>query len=157
MAETKKLQKAYNECGGVEQHLQTKLWSVELVDDSNLYLYKARIIGPDNTPYAGQEYELSINAANTDYPTKPPAVKFVKKIPYHANVYRDGKICVDILQDQWSAAFKMENILLSLLILLDAPNTSSPANGEAAKAYDNDATEGKQMFASIVRQKYDSS
>ena len=34
-----------------------------------------------------------------EYPNKPPTVKFVSKM-FHPNVYADGGICLDILQNR---------------------------------------------------------
>ena len=32
----------------------------------------------------------------TDYPNKPPSVKFVSDM-WHPNVYADGRVCISIL------------------------------------------------------------
>lgn len=151
--ERKQLQKAYDKLGGADEHLKSKLWKIE-PDGDNLLKHTATIIGPEDTPYAGQIYTLSISAEQNAYPSKPPKVRFTGTIPFHANVYENGNICVDILQSEWSAAYKMENILLSLLILLNVPNTSSPANPIASRAYDNDQTDDKREFAKLVEQHY---
>ena len=34
-----------------------------------------------------------------EYPNKPPTVRFVSKM-FHPNVYADGGICLDILQNR---------------------------------------------------------
>ena len=44
-----------------------------------------------------------------DYPNKPPAVRFLSHI-FHPNVYGDGKICLDILQNQWSPIYDIAAI-----------------------------------------------
>ena len=72
------------------------------VDDSNIYLWGATIIGPAESPYAGGVFSLQIHIP-TDYPLAPPKVQFVTKI-CHPNVKPDGSICMDILKDQWSPA-----------------------------------------------------
>ena len=35
------------------------------------------------------------------YPEKPPRVRFTSEV-FHPNVYSDGTLCMDIIQDQWS-------------------------------------------------------
>jgi hypothetical protein len=35
-----------------------------------------------------------------NYPEKPPRVRFTSEI-FHPNVYGDGTLCMDIIQDQW--------------------------------------------------------
>lgn len=50
-------------------------------------------------------------------------------------VYADGGICLDILQNKWTASYDVTAILASIQSLLPDPNPNSPANAEAAKLY----------------------
>eukprot|EP00831_Metopus_contortus_P037274 TRINITY_DN2937_c0_g2_i4.p1 TRINITY_DN2937_c0_g2~~TRINITY_DN2937_c0_g2_i4.p1 ORF type:complete len:105 (+),score=12.04 TRINITY_DN2937_c0_g2_i4:243-557(+) len=75
-----------------------------------------------------------------DYPNKAPSVRFLTKM-FHPNIYNDGKICLDILQNQWSPIYDISAILTSIQSLLCDPNPNSPANGEAAKLYQENRRE----------------
>ncbi|RMZ54844.1 hypothetical protein APUTEX25_000361 [Auxenochlorella protothecoides] len=66
------------------------------------------------------------------YPDLPPRVRFTSEI-YHPNVYADGTLCMDIIQDQWSPCHSVCSILTSVQSLLTDPNPQSPANPEAAQ------------------------
>jgi len=57
---------------------------------------------------------------------------------WHPNVYADGVLCLDIIQDQWKPIYTTGNILLSIQSMLSDPNVMSPANPEAAKQYEVD-------------------
>ena len=46
-----------------------------------------------------------------EYPNKPPVVRFVSKM-FHPNVYADGSICLDILQNRWSPTYDVSSILV---------------------------------------------
>ncbi|KAK4402316.1 Ubiquitin-conjugating enzyme E2 1 [Sesamum angolense] len=48
-----------------------------------------------------------------DYPNKPPTVRFVSRM-FHPNIYVDGSICLDILQNQWSPIYDVAAILTSI-------------------------------------------
>ena len=72
-----------------------------------------------------------------EYPNKPPSVKFLSKI-FHPNVYATGKICLDILQNQWSPIYDIAAILTSIQSLLSDPNPTSPANAEASQLFEKD-------------------
>lgn len=50
-----------------------------------------------------------------DYPNKPPKVQFVTKC-FHPNVYANGGICLDILQNQWSPIYDIAAILTSIQV-----------------------------------------
>jgi len=99
----------------------------------NIYQWKATIKGPQDTPYAGGLFTLSINFPN-DYPFSPPKVKFETKI-YHCNVNEQGYICLDILKDQWSPALTIHKVLLSISSLLSDPNPDDPLVGDIAALY----------------------
>lgn len=66
-----------------------------------------------------------------EYPNKPPKVKFTSKL-FHPNIYKDGNICLDILNTNWSPIYDVSSILTSIQSLLSDPNPNSPANAEAA-------------------------
>ena len=53
---------------------------------------------PDDTPWEDGTFKLTLEF-NEEYPNKAPKVKFVSKM-FHPNVYADGSICLDILQNQ---------------------------------------------------------
>ena len=57
---------------------------------------------------------------------------------YILQVYSDGKICIDILQNQWSPIYDISGILTSIQSLLSDPNPASPANAEASQLYEGD-------------------
>ncbi|CAF0931142.1 unnamed protein product [Rotaria sp. Silwood1] len=103
------------------------------LNESNLFEWQAIITGPDDTPYEGGIYELYISIP-CDYPVKPPRVRFKTEV-FHPNIYKNGDICIDILQNQWSQVMSIEKILISIRSLLNEPNINSPANPEAALLY----------------------
>ena len=53
----------------------------------------------------------------SNYPYAPPVLKFASPC-FHPNVDMSGNICLDILQDKWSAVYSAHTILLSLQSLL---------------------------------------
>jgi ubiquitin-conjugating enzyme E2 R len=116
--------------------------AVELKDD-NLYEWRVYIEGPKETMYEGGIFQLLMKFPN-DYPMSPPVVTFVSDF-WHPNVYTDGKVCISILhppgademsgelpEERWLPTQTVTTILLSIISLLNAPNTSSPANVDAS-------------------------
>lgn len=102
----------------------------KILDSNDIMNWKASIYGPKNSIFEGGKYDLEIKFS-LDYPTKPPSVRFLTPI-FHPNVYKDGKICVDILQSEWTPSLNVNSILISLRSLLLDPNNNSPANRDAA-------------------------
>ena len=118
-----------------------------LEEFSNIMLWQGTLEGPKDTPYENGKFKIQFTF-DTDYPIKPTSVKFLQYI-YHPNLYKDGKICVDILQSQeWSPAQNVRTIIHSLRSLFMDPNPSSPANREAAELYMKD----KVLYTARVKE-----
>ena len=106
-------------------------------EDTDIFKWKATIIGPEDTPYHGGVFNLSI-LFPSDYPFKPPKIKFTTKI-LHPNINGSGNICLDILQGrQWSPALTISKVLLSISSLLSDPNPDDPLDVRAANIYNED-------------------
>jgi len=110
------------------------------------------IFGPDDTPWDGGTFKLTLQFTE-DYPNKPPTVRFVSKM-FHPNIYADGSICLDILQNQWSPIYDVAAILTSIQSLLCDPNPNSPANSEAARMYSENRREYNRRVREIVEQSW---
>ncbi len=54
---------------------------------------------------------------------------------FHPNIYNDGRICLDMLQNQWSPIYDVWAILTAIKSLLADPNTLSPANVNASTIF----------------------
>ncbi|CAK5264858.1 unnamed protein product [Mycena citricolor] len=102
--------------------------------DGNLFEWVGTIDGAPETIYAGLSFRISISFP-PNYPYVAPAIKFDTPC-YHPNVdINSGAICLDILQDKWSAVYSVQTILLSLQSLLGEPNNASPLNVDAANQW----------------------
>ena len=73
-------------------------------DGDSLFSWVGTIQGAADTVYEGMSYKLSLKFP-TDYPFKAPTVKFETPC-FHPNVDQYGNICLDILKDKWSAAYR---------------------------------------------------
>ncbi|KAH9981465.1 ubiquitin-conjugating enzyme [Lactifluus volemus] len=104
--------------------------------DANLLEWVGTIEGPAGTYYGGMSFKIAIHFP-PNYPYVPPVIKFESPC-FHPNVdIASGAICLDILQDKWSAVYSVQTILLSLQSLLGEPNNASPLNTEASNLWDS--------------------
>ncbi|CAG2194659.1 UBC4 [Mytilus edulis] len=102
--------------------------------NDDMFTWEGMITGPDKSPYAGGVFFVRIMFPS-DYPFKPPKVKFTTKI-YHPNINgNSGEICLDLLRSQWSPALTISKLLLCITSLLTSPNPDDPLVPEAAKLY----------------------
>eukprot|EP00051_Salpingoeca_urceolata_P035789 m.31308 g.31308 ORF g.31308 m.31308 type:complete len:186 (-) comp9718_c0_seq1:63-620(-) len=120
--------------------------------ENNIMMWNAVIFGPVDTPFEDGAFKLTIEFTE-EYPNKPPTVRFVTKI-FHPNVYADGLICLDILQNRWSPTYNVSGILTSIQSLLDEPNPNSPANSLAAQLYQENKREYERKVLECVEQSW---
>lgn len=145
--------------------------SCGLVSDSNMFDWEVMLMISDDCKYYGgmapSHVYLDIpivNIANFSvlfslgwnfrarlvfppaYPHMPPSLTFQEPVPFHPNIYEDGRLCISILHppeedqygyeaasERWSPVQTPETILLSTISLFHSPNDESPANVEAAR------------------------
>ncbi len=62
----------------------------------------------------GGVFSLRITFSES-YPEKPPRVRFTSEV-YHPNVYSDGTLCMDIIQDAWSPIHNVCTLLTSIQV-----------------------------------------
>lgn len=134
--------------------------AVELKDD-NLHEWRVFIEGPKDTFYEGGVFQLVMKFPQ-DYPMNPPVVSFVSDF-WHPNVYTDGKVCISILhppgvdemsgelpEERWLPTQTVTTILLSIISLLSAPNTSSPANVDASVEWRKNPASYRERIRALV-------
>ncbi|NXB49738.1 UBE2B enzyme, partial [Leucopsar rothschildi] len=139
--------------------------------ENNIMQWNAVIFGPEGTPFEDGKlltfclivfifvwagtFKLVIEFSE-EYPNKPPTVRFLSKM-FHPNVYADGSICLDILQNRWSPTYDVSSILTSIQSLLDEPNPNSPANSQAAQLYQENKREYEKRVSAVVEQSWNDS
>jgi len=126
-------------------------WGLKDTSDNNKWW--ACIIGPEGTPYHGFRIKLNITLPD-NYPFSPPQVSFTSNI-WHPNVSTDGRICLDILQGNWTPALKLLQVLLSISSLLNDPNPASPLNREAGNQYTSNRAEYNRMVIETCSQNFE--
>merc|ERR1719412_1807802 len=117
-----------------------------LLNEENLFEWEVALFGPPDTLYQGGYFKANMKFP-ADYPYSPPSVRFITKV-WHPNVYENGDLCISILHppvddpqsgelpcERWNPTQNVRTILLSVVSLLNEPNTSSPANVDASVMY----------------------
>ena len=84
-----------------------------------MFNWKATIIGPEGTPYAGGLFSLIIHFPH-DYPFMPPKLQFTTKI-YHPSINDQGGMSLHIVKDQWSPQITMSKVLQVVNSMLTDP------------------------------------
>jgi len=159
--------------GGARQRLMAELQALQKekwvnIDAENLFRWRLAlmVINPDsafNGGYLKAEMQFS-----DDYPYQPPKFRFLIPI-HHPNIYADGQLCISILHkpgedimsgeeasERWSPLQGVESVLRSILLLLDDPEISSPANVDAGVTYrDNRAAYVTRAMQTVERSKKD--
>ncbi|XP_077903874.1 ubiquitin-conjugating enzyme E2 R2 isoform X3 [Ictidomys tridecemlineatus] len=100
-----------------------------------------------------------------DYPYSPPTFRFLTKM-WHPNIYENGDVCISILHppvddpqsgelpsERWNPTQNVRTILLSVISLLNEPNTFSPANVDASVMFRKwrDSKGKDKEYAEIIR------
>ena len=111
-------------------------------DSDNLMKGYALIFGPDDSLYRYGAYMFEFNYP-AEYPFVPPKVTYLTndgKTRFNPNLYRNGKVCISLLNtwkgEQWTSCQTIKSILLSLVSLLhNEPLLNEPGIKKTHKDY----------------------
>jgi len=141
-----------------------------LVNEDNIFEWEVALFGPPDTLYQGGYFKANMKFP-ADYPYSPPSVRFITKV-WHPNVYENGDLCISILHppvddpqsgelpcERWNPTQNVRTILLSVVSLLNEPNTFSPANVDASVMYRRwkDSKGKDKEYEHIIRKQVQSS
>ena len=94
-------------------------------DEKNMLKGYALIIGPKETPYENGYYFFDLHFPS-DYPYSPPKLIYktnTEYIRFHPNFYKNGKVCISLLNtwpgDPWTSCQTIRSILITLSMLFD--------------------------------------
>lgn len=114
-------------------------------DEDDILKGKALIIGAENTPYKYGYYFFEFKFP-ADYPFSPPKLSFHTNdgiTRFNPNLYRNGKVCISILNTwkgpQWTSCQTIRSVLLCLCgsVLNDEPLLNEPGITKDHIDYDN--------------------
>lgn len=139
------------------KELQTSLYRDSgifyAMEDSNVFLGRACIFGPKDTPYEDCPMLYNFEITNT-FPFDPPKVTFITSdghTRFHPNMYKEGKVCLSILGtwsgEKWSSVMRLSTILVTLQSLMD----TNPLKHEPG--YANSNTETHRLYAKFIEGK----
>eukprot|EP00118_Oscarella_pearsei_P003377 m.14070 g.14070 ORF g.14070 m.14070 type:complete len:249 (+) comp25476_c0_seq2:64-810(+) len=137
-------------------------FSVTLPEEDDMFEWNVTIFGPPGTLYQSGYFKAHMSFPK-DYPYSPPTFTFLTKM-WHPNVYANGEVCISILHppgedamsgelpaERWNPTQSVRTILLSVISLLNEPNTASPANVDASVMYRKWKDKKDNQYEKIVR------
>jgi len=132
MAASRRLQK---ELGDIRKSNSKSFRDIQ-VDESNLLNWQGLLV-PENSPYNKGAFRIDI-VFPAEYPFKPPKVSFRTKI-YHPNIDEKGQVCLPIISaENWKPATKTDQVIHSLVTLVNDPEPEHPLRADLAEEYTKD-------------------
>ena len=103
------------------------------------------VLSPGEGFYKGGSFTFNLEFTE-EYPIEPPSVVCLNRI-FHPNIDIKGRICLNILREDWSPVLDLNSIIVGLLFLFFECTPKDPLNKDAAQLLEMDSN----MFANVVK------
>jgi len=103
---------------------------ISFPDPDNLMKFDVEI-KPHDGIYAHASFHFTVEIPTT-YPYDPPKVSCTTLV-YHPNIDFEGKVCLNILRQDWMPVLSLGSVIFGLMTLFLEPNADDPLNKEAAQ------------------------
>jgi ubiquitin-conjugating enzyme E2 M len=106
------------------------------------------VVSPDTGIWQGATYNFSFKIPDA-YPHDPPKVLCLTKI-YHPNIDLEGKVCLNILRDDWNPVLDVNAVIYGVIYLFYEPNPDDPLNKDAADLYRSDLQQVVHLYIASI-------
>mmetsp|Transcript_14130 Transcript_14130/g.25558 ORF Transcript_14130/g.25558 Transcript_14130/m.25558 type:complete len:223 (+) Transcript_14130:161-829(+) len=106
-------------------------------------------ITPDSGFWRNATYKFTFDIPD-HYPHSPPKVHCDTKI-YHPNINLEGKVCLNILREDWKPVLDVNAVIYGLISLFYEPNPNDPLNHEAAELFRKDTKQFERLVQRTLR------
>jgi ubiquitin-conjugating enzyme E2 M len=104
---------------------------------------------PDSGYWQNASYHFTFTIP-PHYPHSPPKVECKTKI-YHPNIDLQGKVCLNILREDWKPVLDINSVIYGLIYLFYEPNPDDPLNHEAAELFRKDVRQFERLVTRTLR------
>lgn len=125
-----------------------KVATIEFSNPNDLTSFRVSIT-PDTGYWARATYHFTFTIP-AHYPHSPPKVDCTTKI-YHPNINLDGKVCLNILREDWKPVLDINAVIYGLIYLFYEPNPDDPLNHEAAELFRKDVNQFERLVTRTLR------
>lgn len=125
-----------------------KVANIEFPNPNDLTAFDVSV-SPDTGYWTGATYHFTFTIP-PHYPHSPPKVECNTKI-YHPNIDLQGKVCLNILREDWKPVLDINAVIYGLIYLFYEPNPDDPLNHEAAELFRKDVRQFERLVTRTLR------
>ena len=125
-----------------------KVAQIDFPNPNDLTTFSVEV-SPDTGYWAGASYKF-VFSIPAHYPHSPPKVECKTRI-YHPNINLEGKVCLNILREDWKPVLDINAVIYGLIYLFYEPNPNDPLNHEAAELFRKDVRQVERLVTRTLR------
>ena len=122
--------------------------NIDFPNPNDLTVFEVTIT-PDSGFWKNATYHFKFEIPD-HYPHTPPKVHCDTKI-YHPNINLEGKVCLNILREDWKPVLDINAVIYGLIFLFYEPNPDDPLNHEAAELFRKDTKHFERLVQRTLR------